>query len=68
MYDDNNDGFDLFVGLVLWAPYLAWIWLKLTFMLLEFAFGAVAAIGAVLYYIIKEIFGFISKLVSNEKS
>lgn len=68
MYDDNDNGFDLFVGLILWAPLLAWFWIKCTFVILEFVFGALAAIGTFLYYVIKGIFDFISKLVSGEKS
>ncbi len=68
MYDDNDNGFDLFLGLILWAPLLAWFWIKCTFVILEFVFGALAAIGTFLYYIIKEVFSFISKLVSCEKS
>ena len=67
MYDDDN-GFDLFVGLILWAPLLAWFWIKCTFVILEFVFGVLAAIVTFLYYVIKELFDFISNLVSGEKS
>jgi hypothetical protein len=66
MFDDD-DGFDLFLGLILWVPYLAWLWIKLTFMLLEFVFGAVVAIGTFLYYIISEIFDFLKKMVDNNR-
>lgn len=66
MYDDDSDGFDLFLGLILWAPYLAWLWIKFTFILLEFIFGVVVAIGTVLSYIGKEIISIISKLVCCE--
>lgn len=68
MYDDDSDGFDLFLGLVLWAPYLVWLWLKFTFMILEFVFGALAAIGSVLYYIMKEVLGFVAELTNYENS
>ena len=67
MFDDDDDGFDLFLGLILWTPYLAWLWIKLTFMLLEFVFGVVVAIGTFLYYIIGEIFGFLKKMVDNNR-
>lgn len=61
MYDDDNDGFDFFLGLILWAPYLVWLWLKLTFMILEFVFGVIAAVGGVLYVFIKEVFALLRK-------
>ncbi len=67
MYDDDSDGFDLFLGLILWVPYLVWLWLKFTFMILEFVYGAVVAIGTVLYFIIKEIIELFTKLVTCEK-
>ena len=67
MYDDDSDGFALFLGLILCAPYLVWLWLKFTLMILEFVFGVLAANGAVLYYIIKELFGFLTKLMNYEK-
>ena len=67
MYDDNDNGFDLLLGLILWAPLLACFWIKCTFVILELVFGALAAIGTFMYYIIKKLFDFIGKLVSDEK-
>ena len=66
MFDDNDGGFDLFLGLILCAPYLAWLWIKLTFMLLEFVFGAVVVVGTFLYFIMKEIFNYLAKNINRE--
>lgn len=65
MYDDDDD-FDILIGIFLFGPIIVCLWLKVTFYILYAVFHVVAGVIMFLCYVIKGIYGWLKKLWGKE--